>query len=102
MLCATLLFYDKLSSLEPSDISAPSVRHVQNIRFSSIRRDPEYAFPPLSIFLHPPVGSDPDDHTAIYSSSCQLARFVRGTLSVIGLVRSPSDLFLLFAVTVIP
>jgi hypothetical protein len=49
-----LYFSDKLSSLGLLDMSAPSVRHVWDNRFSSIRHDPEYAFTPLIIFLPPP------------------------------------------------
>jgi hypothetical protein len=68
MLCSALLLYDKLLSLGPSDMSTPSVRHVQGTRFSSIRHNPEYAFTPLFIFLSPPsVGGDPNDYTVIYS-----------------------------------
>jgi hypothetical protein len=37
MLCATLLFYDKLSSLSLSDMSDRSVRHVRGTKFSYIR-----------------------------------------------------------------
>jgi hypothetical protein len=49
-------------------MSAPSMRHVQGTRFSSIRCDPEYDFTPLFIFLTPPlIGDDPDDYTTIYS-----------------------------------
>jgi hypothetical protein len=48
-----LYFYDKLSSLKSSDMSDPSVRHVRGNRFSYIRRDPEYAFTSLFIFLSP-------------------------------------------------
>jgi hypothetical protein len=55
-----LYFYDKLSSLKPSDMSDPSVRHVRGTRFGCIRRDPEYAFTPLFIFLSL-VSGDPDD-----------------------------------------
>jgi hypothetical protein len=66
MLCATLLLYDKLSSLRPSDMLAPFVRHVKGTRFNSIRRDLEYAFTPLFI-SPPPVGGDLDDYTTIYS-----------------------------------
>jgi hypothetical protein len=63
-----LYFSDKLSSLRLLDMSAPSVRHVWDNRFSSIRHDPEYAFTPLIIFLPPPpVGGDLDDSTTIYS-----------------------------------
>jgi hypothetical protein len=46
-----LYFYDKLSSLKPSDMSDPSVRHFQGIRLGCIKRDPEYGFTPLFIFL---------------------------------------------------
>jgi hypothetical protein len=77
MLCTTLLLYDKLSSLRPSDMFALFVRHVQGTRFISIRRDPEYAFSLLFIFLSPPpVGGDPDDYTSIYSlllPSCKVS-----------------------------
>jgi hypothetical protein len=60
-------FYYKLSCLRPSDMSAPSVRHVQGSRFSSIRRDPKYVFTPLFIFLSPLVDGDLDDYMAIHS-----------------------------------
>jgi hypothetical protein len=68
MLCAALLLYVKLLSLEPSDMSVLFVRHVQGTRFNSIRRDPEYTFTLLFIFLSPPpVDGDPDDYMTIYS-----------------------------------
>jgi hypothetical protein len=75
MLCATLLIYDKLSSLTPSEMSALSMRHLQGTRFGSIRRKPEYAFTSLFIFLSPPVGGYPDDSAVIYSlllSTCKV------------------------------
>jgi hypothetical protein len=53
MLCAALLLYNKLSSLRPSGMFAWSVTHVRGTRSSPIRRDPEYAFTPLLIFLSP-------------------------------------------------
>jgi hypothetical protein len=37
MLCVTLLLYDKLSSLNLSDMSDQSVRHVRDTRFGCIR-----------------------------------------------------------------
>jgi hypothetical protein len=46
-------FYDKLSSLRPSDVSNPSIRHVRGTSFSCIRRDPEYGFTKLFLFLTP-------------------------------------------------
>jgi hypothetical protein len=67
MLCVILFLNHKLLSLRSSYMSASSVRHVQGNRFNSIRRDPEYAFTLLFIFLSPQVGGDPDDYTAIYS-----------------------------------
>jgi hypothetical protein len=39
MLCRVLLLYDKLSSLRPSNMSNPSVKHVRYIRFDSIRHE---------------------------------------------------------------
>jgi hypothetical protein len=65
MLCAVLLFYDKLLNLRQSDISTLSVTHVQNINFGSIRHNPKYTFTLLFISL-PSVDGDPDDSTVIY------------------------------------
>jgi hypothetical protein len=62
-----LYFYDKLSSLRSSDMSDPFMRHVRGTRFGYIRRDPEYAFTPLFIFLSPRVGGNTDDSPAISS-----------------------------------
>jgi hypothetical protein len=46
--------YDKLSSLRLSNMSERSLRHVRGTRFGCIRRDLEYAFTPLFVFLSPP------------------------------------------------
>jgi hypothetical protein len=51
-------------------MSISSMRHIQDIKFNSIRRDLEYAFALLFISLSRPlplVSDDPDDYTAIYS-----------------------------------
>jgi hypothetical protein len=61
-----LHFYDELSSLRPSDISDPSMRHIRGTRFDCIRREPKYVFTLLFIFL-PQVGGDPDDSSTISS-----------------------------------
>jgi hypothetical protein len=80
-----LYLYNKLSSLRPSDMSDPSMRYVQDTRFSYIRRDPEYAFTSLFIFSLPHPQSMVTQTTPRRSpSSCQLARSVRGTLPIIG------------------
>jgi hypothetical protein len=84
MLCAALLLYDKLSSLKPLDMSTPSMRHVQGTSFNSIRRDPEYAFTPVFIFLFPPppsVGGDPDVYMVIYSLLLPTCKVCEGNSS---------------------
>jgi hypothetical protein len=53
MLYVPLLLYDKLLSLRPSEMSAPSMTHVRGNRFDSIRHGPEYTFTLLFIFLSP-------------------------------------------------
>jgi hypothetical protein len=76
-----LYFYDKLSSLKPSDMSAPSMRHVRSTRFGSIRHDPEYAFTPLFISPPPPVDGDPDNSAMIYSLLLSTCKFCEGDSS---------------------
>jgi hypothetical protein len=79
-----LYLYDELSSFRPSDIFDPSVRHVRGTRFGCIRRDPEYAFTPLFIFLSPQSAMTQMTPRRFPSTSCQLARSMRGTLPIIG------------------
>jgi hypothetical protein len=66
MLRTTLFLYDKLSSLGPLDISAPSVRHLQGTIFSTIRRDPN-TLSLHCLFFSPLVGGDQYNYTLIYS-----------------------------------
>jgi hypothetical protein len=79
-----IYFYDKLSSLRPSDMSDRSMRHVQDIMFVFIRRDLEYAFIQLFIFCPPPqLAVTQMTPRRSPPSSYQLARSMRMTLPVI-------------------